>query len=129
MPVHRNDLPPGTLRAILRQARLAGPSFSIFSEQLLQRFVEAVGRGQSTEFVEQRLRLFEVRRVKTFGKPAVDRCQKVAGLGAATLVAAQPSEADHGSQFPELGLLPSGNAESFPIQFLGGLGMALRSSN
>ena len=26
-PVHRTDLPPGTLRAILRQARLSPPQF------------------------------------------------------------------------------------------------------
>jgi predicted RNA binding protein YcfA (HicA-like mRNA interferase family) len=33
VPVHRNDLPPGALRAMLRQARLSRAQFLICSEQ------------------------------------------------------------------------------------------------
>ena len=33
VPVHRNDLPPGTLRAILRQARLSRAQFLDFSDR------------------------------------------------------------------------------------------------
>jgi len=47
----------------------------------------------------QRLCLFEVRCIETFGEPAVDRCQKLAGFGAAALVAALPSETDGNAQW------------------------------
>ena len=59
----------------------------------------------SRQFVEQRLRLFQIGRVEAFGEPAVDRREKVAGFGVAALVAAEPGEARGGAQFPELGLL------------------------
>jgi len=45
------------------------------------------------QVVEKRLRLFEVRRVKAFGKPFVDGREKLSSLGAAPLVAAEPGEA------------------------------------
>src|SRR6516165_5405774 len=77
------------------------------------------------QLVEQRLCLFEVRRIEAFGEPAVDRRQKVAGFGGATLVAAQPSEARRGAQFPELGVLLPGDAQGFAIELVGGLGMPL----
>jgi hypothetical protein len=60
----------------------------------------------SPQLVEQRLCLFEVGRIETLGEPVVDRCEKVMGVGAATLVAAEPGEARGGAQFPELGVLP-----------------------
>jgi len=63
--------------------------------------------------------------VEAFGEPAVDRRQKVAGFGAAALVAAEAGEAHGGAQFPELGTLLLGDAERFAIEFLGGLGMPL----
>src|SRR5262249_53802748 len=59
----------------------------------------------SRQFAEQRLRLFKVLCVEAFDEPAVDRREKVAGFGVATLVAAEPGEARGGAQFPELGLL------------------------
>src|SRR6516162_1949497 len=77
------------------------------------------------EFVEQRLCLFEVGRAEAFGEPAVDRREQIAGFAATALVAAEPGEAHHGAQFPELGLLLPGDAEGFAIEFLGGLGMPL----
>ena len=47
------------------------------------------------------------------------------GFSAPALVAAEPSEAHGGSQFPELGLLLHGDAEGLTIQFLGGIGMTV----
>jgi len=63
--------------------------------------------------------------MEAFGKPAVDRREKITSFGALALVVAQPGEARRGAQFPELGLLLSGNGQSPKIQFLGGLGTAL----
>ena len=68
--------------------------------------IVSIGRGHShlspkdivtgsRQLVEQGPRLFQIGRIKAFGEPAVDRGEKVAGFGAATLVAAEPSEA-HG---------------------------------
>src|SRR5215472_3123959 len=45
-------------------------------------------RGQSGQFVEQRLCFFQVRRAEAFGEPAVDRRKKIARFAAAALVAA-----------------------------------------
>src|SRR5215472_6130535 len=82
-------------------------------------------RAASRQFVEQRLCLFEILCVEAFGEPAVNRRQKIAGLSAATVVAAESSEAYNRTQFPELGPLLSGNPQGFVVQFLGGLGMPL----
>jgi hypothetical protein len=49
----------------------------------------------SRQLVEQGPRLFQIGRIEAFGEPAVDRGEKVAGFRAATLAAAEPSEA-HG---------------------------------
>ena len=62
------------------------------------------------QFAEQRLRLFEIDRVKPLGEPAVDGGKEVAGFAAPTLVAAQPGEARGRAQFPELGPLLCGDA-------------------
>ena len=82
-----------------------------------------------TEFLEQRLCLFEVLCVEAFGEPAVDGGEKIAAFGTTALVAAQPGEAHGGAQFPELGLLLRGDAQGFAIQFLGGIGVPWCSSN
>ncbi len=75
--------------------------------------------------VQQRLRLLEIGRVETFGEPAVDWCEEVAGFGVAALVAAEPGEARGGAQFPELGLLLLRDAQGFVIQLLDGLEIPL----
>ena len=80
----------------------------------------------SSQLVEQRLCVFEIGRVEAFGEPAIDRCQQVAGFALAALVAAEPSEARDGAQFPEFGPLLLCDAQGFAIQFLGGLGMPLQ---
>ncbi len=79
----------------------------------------------SRKFVEQRFCFFEIGRVETFGEPAVDRREEVAGFGVAALVAAEPGEARSGAQLPELSLLLLGDVQGFAIQFLGGLGLPL----
>src|SRR5712691_3073909 len=50
------------------------------------------------EFVEQRLRLFQILGIEAFGEPAVDRCEKIAGLAAPRLFGQQAGEADSGAQ-------------------------------
>jgi len=90
--------------------------------------LRAVGLPVKPKFnqvAEQRLRVFEIGCVEPFGKPAINRREKVACFGAAALVAAEPGEAHGGAQFPELGLLLLRNAQGFAIKFLGGLGMPL----
>ena len=47
----------------------------------------------------------QIRRGIAFGEPTINRCQKVAGFGAAALVAAEAGEAHGGAQLPELCLL------------------------
>src|SRR6516162_3656036 len=65
----------------------------------------------SSQFVEQRLCLFEVLCFEAFREPPIDRGEQVAGCGAVALVAPQPRKAHRGAQFPELGLLLLGDAE------------------
>jgi len=65
----------------------------------------------SRQLFEQPLRFFQVGGVEALGEPAVDGREEVAGLGAAALVAAKPSEAHGGAQFPELSLLFLGDAQ------------------
>ena len=77
--------------------------------------------ASSPQLVEQRLCLFKVGRIETLGEPVVDRCEKVMGVGAAPLVAAEPGEARGCAQFPQLGPLFRSDAQGFAIQFLGGL--------
>jgi hypothetical protein len=48
-----------------------------------------------TSVIEQRLCLFEIRRVKTLGEPAVDRREKIAALRVTTLATAEPGEDRH----------------------------------
>src|SRR5215472_5411935 len=79
----------------------------------------------SDEFVEQCFRVFKIGRVEALCEPAVDRREKIAGLGAPALVTAQPGEAYGGAQFPELGILLSSDSQGFVIQCLCHFGMAL----
>ena len=49
--------------------------------------------------LQQRLGVLEVSSVKTFGEPAIDRGDEVAGFGAPSLLAPQPGEIADGAQF------------------------------
>jgi hypothetical protein len=60
-----------------------------------------VPRAGSPQLVQQRLRIFQIGRVETFGEPAVDWSEKVAGFGAPALITPKSGEAARGAQFPE----------------------------
>src|SRR6516164_6449750 len=53
----------------------------------------------SCQLVEQRLGFFQIGGIEAFSKPAVDRREQVARLGAPPLLAPQPGEACGGAQF------------------------------
>ena len=79
----------------------------------------------SSQFVDQRLCLFQIDGIEAFGEPAVDRREEIAGFGPPALLAPEQGKARASAQFPELGPLLRGDAEGFAIQFLGSLGMSL----
>ena len=54
--------------------------------------------SSSRQLIEQRLRLLQVGGVESFGKPATDWGDEVAGFGAPTLLASQPAEVADGAQ-------------------------------
>src|SRR5215472_6948198 len=108
------------LRLEDRRSRVeSGPSALVLSDQPLTAATLS-GLGQ---FIQQRLSLFQIRRVEPFGEPGVDRPEQVAGFGGAALIALEPRKAYGSAQFPELGLLRLGDAQGFARQFLGGLVM------
>src|SRR5271169_5408593 len=79
------------------QTSMASPADSRADQE--RSFASDFGHGGGpahVKFVEQRLCLFEIGRVETFGEPTIDRCEEVAGFGAAALVAAEPGEARGG---------------------------------
>jgi hypothetical protein len=53
----------------------------------------------SAQLLQQRLRIFEVRRIKPFRKPAVHRCQQVTGVLALALGLPQAGQAGGGTEF------------------------------
>ena len=57
----------------------------------------------SVSFVELRLRLFQVGGIKSLGKRAVDRREKIAGLLPFELIKPQTPQAHRGAQFLGLG--------------------------
>ena len=87
--------------------------------------IRATQLSSSCQLVEQRLCLFQIGCVEAFGEPAIDRLEKIAGFGGATLVAAEPRETRSGAQFPKLSFLLLGEGQGFAIEVLGGLGVIL----
>src|SRR5258708_5917514 len=87
--------------------------------------VPVIPTSGSRQFVEKRLRFFEIGGAEARGEPAVDWGEEVAGFCAAALITPQPGQARGGAQFPELGLLRRRDAQGSVIQFLGGRGMPL----
>jgi hypothetical protein len=63
------------------------------------------------ELVQQCLRLLEIRRIKPFGEPVVDRGQHVVGLLALALGLPQARQTGGGAEFPGFGLLLTGHVE------------------
>src|SRR5262245_19848899 len=61
------------------------------------------------QFLEQRLDLDEIGRVKAFGEPAINWREEIAGLTALALVAPEPGQAAGGAEFPQLGALTAGD--------------------
>ena len=51
--------------------------------------------GGSPQLIQERLRLFQIGRVETFGEPGVDRREQIAGFVALALV--QPQAGERGS--------------------------------
>jgi hypothetical protein len=65
----------------------------------------------SSDWVEQRLRVFEIGSVEPLGEPAVDRRQQIARFGTPALLAPQPREAGGGAQLQGLRLLLAGHPQ------------------
>ena len=57
------------------------------------------------QLVQQRLSLFQIKRVEALGEPAVDRSEQIAGLIPLALIALEPRHAHCCAQLPGLGLL------------------------
>src|SRR4029077_9412864 len=56
----------------------------------------AIARMALPQRIEQRLCIFQDRRVEPFGEPTVDRCEEITGFGALALVAPEAGEASSG---------------------------------
>jgi hypothetical protein len=63
------------------------------------------------EFREQRLGLFEVRRIEALCEPAVDRREQIERLGAAALIAPETGEARRRAKLKRTRLLRTGDFE------------------
>ena len=74
--------------------------------------------GSGIQLIEQPLSLLEIARVETFGKPAADRSEKIAGLIPLALIAPEPREAEGRTQLPEFGALPPRDCECATVAFL-----------
>ena len=61
--------------------------------------------------LEQRPGLLQIRGVKPFSEPAIDRCQQRMGFGLLALLLLQPGQAHGGAQLQGFGLLAAGNGE------------------
>src|SRR5262249_40900004 len=61
-----------------------------------------VARKGSAQGAQQRLRLFQIGRVKALGERAVDWCKQIARFGTVPPIAQKPGEARGSAQFPEL---------------------------
>src|SRR5262249_45386774 len=61
--------------------------------------------------VQQALRLLQVRGVKALGKPAIDWCQQLVGLGTLALLLPQPRQAHGGPQLQGLRPLAAGDIQ------------------
>jgi hypothetical protein len=57
------------------------------------------------QFVEQSLGLLQIERIEPFGEPAVDRCEKLAGVIPLALIAPEARHAHRCAQLPGLCLL------------------------
>src|SRR5262245_63075825 len=81
------------------------------------------GNRRLTQFVEQRLGLFEVGGVQAFGEPGVDRGEQGESLLRPALLPAQTGETHRTAQFPGLRVLSARDLDGL---LQGGLGLARR---
>ena len=63
------------------------------------------------QFVEQSLGLLQIERIEPFGEPAVDRCEKLAGVIPLALIAPEARHAHCRAEFPGLCLPLTGDGE------------------
>jgi hypothetical protein len=66
---------------------------------------------QGNQFVEQRLRLLQIARIKPFSEPAVDGSEKLTSLISLPLIAPEPRHAHCGTEFPGFCFLLASNIE------------------
>lgn len=64
-----------------------------------------------SKFRQQRLRVLQIRRVKPFGEPPIDRSEQVIGLLALVLTLPQLCEAHGSAEFEGFGVLRAGDVE------------------
>src|SRR5258707_923358 len=113
--------PPTTLARVEFVAR----QFVLLVAPRAQAFHRKLSFPRLAQLAEQRLRVPEISCVESFGEQAINRGEKIAGLGVATLVATEPGEARGSAQLPELGLLLLGDHQGFAIELLSDLGSLL----
>ena len=65
------------------------------------------------QFLEQRLGLLQVRRIKPLSEPAIDLRQHLLGFFCLALLLPQPAQAHDGPQLQRFRLLPVGNLDRF----------------
>src|SRR4051794_37494699 len=83
------------------------------------------GRHRSCKFIEQRLRVLQVWRIKAFGEPVVDRGQQLIRLLALALALPQARQAGRCAQLPGFRLLPARPGERGEEVLLGAFKVAL----
>ena len=75
------------------------------SVKLLRRLLANSIRSQLHQFLQQRLRIFQIARIKPFSEPAIDRSEKLASLPPLPLIAPEPRHAHAGAEVPGFCLL------------------------
>src|SRR3954471_23864393 len=78
------------------------------------------GRHRSCKFIQQRLRVLQVRRIETLSKPVIDRTEQITGFHALALVAPEPRKAGAGAQRKQLRTLALRACDRAAIASLGG---------
>jgi len=90
---------PGLWR-IQMSARVNAPAGPGGGRMTKSRVTSCKEETESRQLVEQRPGVLEDRRVKAFGEPAVDWCEKITGFASLTHVAPEAGEARGTQQLP-----------------------------
>jgi tetratricopeptide (TPR) repeat protein len=100
--------PTFTIRRVRSSASSDDPIYLAAREQAIKGMRKAgVPEESSCQLVQQRLRLFQIARIKPIREPAVDRREKLTSLIPFALIAPEPRHAYRGAEFPGLRLLPA----------------------